>query len=99
MTYGQMDYRKIDSRSKLRKLGRSSRVDLWVFSIFNFVGPKFNLDHRKNSANLWPNLFLSTQSLAAELEAYSSLVNAFRAQGNFTKEKKKILNELRSFLR
>lgn len=90
MTYGQMDYRKIDSRSKLRKLGERLLG-------FDFCWQANSISIRKNSNYLKLNFFLS--SLSAELEAYSSLVNAFRAQGNFTKEKKKILNDLRSFLR
>ena len=90
MTFGQMDYRKIDSRSKLRKLGESKS-----FLFLTFAG---HLDTPAFSPHLtdFPRFTISP---VAELEAYSSLVNAFRAQGNFTKEKKKILNELRSFLR
>lgn len=34
-----------------------------------------------------------------ELEAYSSIVSAFRAQGDLTKDKKKILQDLQSTLR
>ena len=34
-----------------------------------------------------------------ELDAYSSIVSAFRAQGDLTKEKKKLLNDLQGSLR
>ena len=34
-----------------------------------------------------------------ELEAYSSVVSAFRAQGDLSKEKKKLLHDLQHMLR
>lgn len=54
---------------------------------------------------MWPLLLDMTRDDSKrilrrlELEAYSSLISAFRAQGDLTKEKKKILQDLQYYLR
>lgn len=54
---------------------------------------------------MWPELLDMTREESkrilrrVELEAYSSMVSAFRAQGDLNKEKKKILNDLQQILR
>ncbi len=56
-------------------------------------------------SNTWPLLLdLSRDECKRilrrlELDAYASMVSAFRAQGDLSKDKKKILVELQSFLR
>ncbi|XP_060563339.1 BRCA2-interacting transcriptional repressor EMSY-like [Ruditapes philippinarum] len=53
---------------------------------------------------MWPELLDMTHEESkrilrrVELEAYSSIVSAFRAQGDLNKEKKKILHDLQQFL-
>jgi len=54
---------------------------------------------------MWPELLDMTREESkrilrrVELEAYSSVVSAFRAQGDLNKEKKKILYDLQQMLR
>ena len=54
---------------------------------------------------MWPELLDMTREESkrilrrVELEAYSSVVSAFRAQGDLNKEKKKILYDLQKMLR
>ena len=43
--------------------------------------------------------FINYIELCAELEAYSSVVTALRAQGDLNKDKKKVLQDLSSLLR
>jgi hypothetical protein len=54
---------------------------------------------------MWPMLLDMTRDEAKrvlrrlELEAYSSLVSAFRAQGDLTKDKKNFLQDMQHMLR
>lgn len=54
---------------------------------------------------MWPELLDMTREESkrilrrVELEAYSSVVSAFRAQGDLNKEKKKMLYDLQQILR
>ena len=54
---------------------------------------------------MWPELLDMTREESkrilrrVELEAYSSVVSAFRAQGDLTKEKKRLLHDLQNILR
>lgn len=54
---------------------------------------------------MWPELLDMTREESkrilrrVELDAYSSVVSAFRAQGDLNKEKKKILYDLQQMLR
>ena len=57
------------------------------------------------SSMMWPELLDMTREESkrilrrVELEAYSSVVSAFRAQGDLTKEKKRLLHDLQNILR
>ena len=54
---------------------------------------------------MWPELLDMTREESkrilrrVELEAYSSVVSAFRAQGDLTKDKKRLLHDLQNILR
>lgn len=56
-------------------------------------------------SNMWPKLLDMSKDECkrllrrTELEAYAGIVSAFRAQGDLTKDKKHLLNELSSTLR